>query len=339
MPDRPRLSPAMADVRRAVRDAWHSAGVSAGDRILVAVSGGADSMALVAAAKFEGDRSGVIVGAVVVEHGLQAETKAVAQNVASLLGEWGLEPVLVVPVTVETGQDSGGTESAARNARYTALGNAAVEHSAKFVMLGHTQNDQAETVLLGLTRGSGVKSIAGMAVIDGLWLRPLLQITRQTTEAFCMDSGIQYWNDPHNQDAKFTRVRIRNRVLPVLETELGPGIVQSLARTAELVQVDVAYLDGQAAQAYKSVAKVNPTGIALNLAGLTEMHQALSGRVALLALAPFGGTYTKAHVDQILQLVFNWHGQKELMLPGVRVVRQDGEIILKSTKTLKPGAC
>ncbi|MEN9989473.1 MAG: hypothetical protein RL508_452 [Actinomycetota bacterium] len=339
MPDRPRLTPAMADVRRAVRENWELAGVAAGDCVLVAVSGGADSMALAAAAKFEADRLGVLVGAVIVEHGLQTQTKQVAERVAKTLSEWGLDPVRVISVTVETGPNSGGTEAAARDVRYQALQTAAVEAKAKHVMLGHTQNDQAETVLLGLTRGSGLKSIAGMATIDGLWLRPLLQVTRQTTEAFCADSGIEVWNDPHNQDSKFTRVRIRNAVLPMLEEELGPGVVSALARTAELTQIDIDYLDVQANEAYQSVAKPNPTGLTLDVDGLGKLHLAIGGRVVLQALNLFGGTYSKTHVDEILQLVFNWHGQKELTLPGVRVVRRDGQIILKSTKTLKPGAC
>ena len=146
MTNRPRLTPAMADVRRAVRENWDAAGVAEGDLVLVAVSGGADSMALAAAAAFEGARAGIRVGAVVVEHGLQEATKVVAAQTAETLGGWGLSPVDLRTVVV--GND-GGPEAAARTARYDALDAARVQTGARFVMLGHTLDDQAETVLLG----------------------------------------------------------------------------------------------------------------------------------------------------------------------------------------------
>ena len=151
MPQRPRLTPAIADVRRAVRESFAEAGVGAGDLVLVACSGGADSLALAAAAGFEGARAGVRVGAVIVEHGLQAETVAVAATTAEVLGGLGLSPVEVLSVSVGAGA---GPEAAARTARYEALDAAAAAHGARFVLLGHTLDDQAETVLLGLGRGS-----------------------------------------------------------------------------------------------------------------------------------------------------------------------------------------
>lgn len=339
MTTRPRLTPAMADMRRAVRENWFAAGVVEGDTVLAAVSGGADSMALAAAAVFEGGRLGVRVGAIVIEHGLQEVTKTVAADVAARLRELGLAPVEVVPVTVSTGAGSGGVEAAARDARYAALASSASEHLARFVMLGHTLNDQAETVLLGLARGSGLKSIAGMAPVDGIWLRPLLGLTREATELACEGAGVDIWNDPANSQKDFARVRVRQDVLPVIEAELGPGIAQALARTAQLVQTDLAYLESQAEAAFKDLVRVQATSVSIGVKELGAISLAISSRVIHRALSLFGATISKTHVDEVMQLVVNWHGQKELTVPGARVVRQEGELIFKSTKTLKTGAC
>ena len=330
----------MADVRRAVRENWDAAGVANGHLVLVACSGGADSLALAAAAAFEGERAGIRVGAVIVEHGLQEATKRVAEQTAVKLMALGLNPVSVVEVSVG---GEGGLEAAARDARYSALANQALAHGAKAVMLGHTLNDQAETVLLGLARGSGLRSIAGMLPVTPagafLYLRPLLDVTRHTTEYFCRDSGLEFWVDPHNSNIDFTRVRLRAEALPALEAALGPGVAQSLARTAKLAQHDLDYLEAASRDVFKSLAKLGPTAIVLPAAALQDLHPAILGRVLHTAATTIGGQPTKASVDEIAQLVTNWHGQKELTLPGVRVVRQGDDLTFKSTKTLRPGAC
>lgn len=346
MPERPRLTPAMADVRRAVREGFDSAGLTVGDLVLVACSGGADSLALAAAAQFEGARASISVGAVIVEHGLQDATKIVAQQTAAKLSALRLDPIRVVEVQVAdaAGNFEGGTEAAARTARYSALEAAATELGAKAVLLGHTLNDQAETVLLGLARGSGIKSLAGMRAVTEtgsgfVWLRPLLAIDRQTTEDFCTDSGLEFWSDPHNADPQFARVRVRTEALPVLESTLGPGVTQALARSAALLQADLDYLDQVATAAYHRLAKLGATGITISCNTLTQESLAISSRVVHQALAVFGVSPGKKHVDEVLQLVLNWHGQKELTLPGVRVVRHGDDLTFKSSKTLRPGAC
>ena len=243
MTDRPRLTPAIADVRRAVRENWSAAGVAEGDLVLVACSGGPDSMALAAAAAFEGPRAGIRVGAVVVEHGLQVITAAVAKQTQANLRKLGLDPVDVLAVVVD---GEGGPEAAARSARYAALDSAQTSHSARFVMLGHTLNDQAETVLLGLARGAGARSLSGMAELTGRYLRPLLGISRETTVQACQDSGLKVWNDPHNNNSEFSRVRVRREVLPLMEEKLGPGISAALARSAQLLRDDADALDAWA---------------------------------------------------------------------------------------------
>lgn len=344
MTERPRLTPAMADVRRAVRDNWDAAiaggQLAVGDLVLVGCSGGADSMALAEAAAFEGDRAGIRVGAIVVDHGLQAGSDAVAAQTAEVLNARGLDPVLVR--RVEVGR-AGGTEAAARDARYGAFAQAAADTGARAVALAHTLNDQAETVLLGLARGSGAKSLAGMRDItpaaDFVYLRPLLAITRETTVAACAGAGIEFWQDPMNDDLDFARVRARKNVLPVLEAELGPGIAVALSRTADIAREDSDYLDTLSAEVLKAFAKFGPTSITLPVDLLEQQPAAIRNRVIAQAIAVFGTPATRAHVLAVAELATNWHGQKPLTLPGIRVGRTGGEIHLKSAKTLTPGAC
>lgn len=339
MPQRPRLTPAIADVRRAVREAWMRHGVVSGDRILVACSGGADSLALAAASVFEGSRIGVLVGAVIVEHGLQPETKAVAEATAKTLAELGASPVEVRAVKVAKTK-AGGPEAAARTARYAALDAAADELGAKFVMLAHTLNDQAETVLLGLARGSGNRSLNAMSEVNGRYLRPLLGIERQTTVAFCEDSGLKAWHDPQNKDNKFARVRARQNVMPVLESELGPGIAQALARSADQLREDEAVLAPMAQDFFDRFVSLKATSIEIALAEFEAAPLAIRHRVIAMALTVLQAPeFARVHIRAIDALVDEWHGQKPLSLPGVRVERTARHIVLKTAKTLKPGAC
>ncbi len=337
MATRPRLTPAIADVRRAVRESWDAHAVVAGDQILVACSGGTDSLALAAAAQFEGKRAGISVGAIIIDHGLQSASAQVAADTKATLTELGLGPVLIKRVTVGK---TGGPEAAARTARYEALDEAAAAYAAKFVMLAHTLNDQAETVLLGLTRGSGTRTLAGMQAQNGRYLRPLLAISRATTESFCKDSGLKPWHDPHNKDVRFTRVRIREDVLPNLERDLGAGIIDALARTADQAQEDEAALSTLAEHYYAEFAKLRATSIEFDVADYQTMPLAIRHRVLMLALAAIKASeFSRTHILAVDALVDDWHGQKALTLPGVRVERIAKVISLKSTKTLRPGAC
>ena len=199
--------------------------------VTVAVSGGPDSLALALAVVAVG-RPG---RSITVDHGLQDGSAEQAAAAAALIQGLGFDGTVVrVDVT-----GPGGPEAAARRARYAAL----AEHAAGPVLLGHTMDDQAETVLLGLGRGSGPRSIAGMRAWTPPWGRPLLGVRRADTAAACADAGLKPWNDPHNADPAFTRVRLRHEVLPLLDDVLGGGVVPALARTAELLADDLAGLD------------------------------------------------------------------------------------------------
>ncbi|SDK72662.1 tRNA(Ile)-lysidine synthase [Nonomuraea maritima] len=327
--------PAVADVRRAVREAL--ADVPQGASVLVACSGGADSLALAAALGFVAPRAGLRAGLLTVDHQLQPGSAERARTVAEVgSGELGLDPAEVLTVEVGT---AGGPEAAAREARYGALAAAADRLGADAVLLGHTRDDQAETVLLGLARGSGPRSLSGMAAVSGRYRRPFLDLPRATTVAACAALGLAPWDDPHNDDPRFTRVRVRRKVLPVLEAELGPGVADALARTARLAREDADALDIWAGSAYTDCALSDIAApgkpVELSVAKLEKLPDAVRRRVlrraALAAGAP-SGALSATHVLAVDRLVTRWRGQKAVDLPGgLTAVRRYGTLILAIT--------
>ena len=199
------------------------------------------------------------------------------------------------------------------------------------MLLGHTLDDQAETVLLGLARGSGATSVQGMAPVAGLYRRPLLGIRRSTTVQFCADSGLDPWLDPQNDDPAYTRVRVRQRVLPVLEAELGPGIAEAFARTAEQLREDSDALDHFAEELAEDLAEHSEAGISLPVAALAANPPALRQRLIRLAVASeFAVSLSRAHTLEVARLVTDWHGQGPLDLPGIRVERQGGLLTFRA---------
>jgi tRNA(Ile)-lysidine synthase len=228
--------------------------------------------------------------------------------------------------------DDSGPEGAARAARQAAFDRTRSSTGAERVLLAHTLDDQAETVLLGLARGSGPTSLSGMLPDTGTLLRPLLAIRRDTTRAFCADSSLEAWDDPHNVDPSFARVRVRSQVLPVLERELGPGVAEALARTADQLREDNEALDGLALDwALELVSQTDDGHVALDVRGLASDPPALRQRIIRLVVsAEFGVSLSRAHTLAVAELITHWHGQKSLSLPGVRVVRQNGLLIFSS---------
>jgi tRNA(Ile)-lysidine synthase len=292
--------------------------------ILVACSGGADSLALAAGAVRVARRRHQPVAAMVVDHGLQSDSAAVAAATREKLCQIGYTDVAVVQVVVDAFARAG-REAAARAARYQALDERAAALGA-VVLLGHTLDDQAETVLLGLARGSGARSLAGMAVRSGRYLRPLLGLTRKTTEAACTELGLQPWADPHNSDRSFARVRVREVVLPMLEKELGPGIAEALARTASLLADDADFLDQLADEIY-------PGTETMDCRFLISQPPALRRRLLLRWLREGGATdVTSFHLGRVEALVIQWHGQGPVQLSSAEVVREAG--VLKISKPL-----
>ena len=327
MPVRKRLSPSQGQIRLAVRISLTS-NTKPGQKILVAVSGGADSLALAAACEFEAKKLGLKIAAAVIDHSLQKNSDKVAAQTAKTLASLGFEEVVVKKVAVGK---AGGPEAAARSARYTALETLRKQTKSNHILLGHTSSDQAETVLLGLVRGSGSKSLSGMSAKTGVLLRPLLGIDRATTEAFCKDSDIKYWLDPQNKDEKFLRVMIRRHVLPFLENQLGGSIAASLVRTSDQLREDNTYLESQADKSFKKYAKVSASGVSFDAKAIEKLPAAILNRVIKKALDGFGSESSRTHVLAVSDLVLSWHGQKPLALPGVRVVRKGKTITFSKT--------
>lgn len=313
-------------MRNAVDAFFERHNVMSDSTVLVAVSGGADSMALAMAAQFVGAKRGIRVAAAIIDHGLQSASAEVAERTAEALRARGFETAVVRQV--EVGND-GGPEAAAREARYLGLMSIATEIGAAMVLTGHTRNDQAESVILGLTRGSGPGSVRGMPSFDGLIGRPLLDVTRETTVDACVAEGIEPWDDPHNDDPSFTRVRIRNGIIPSLESELGPGIVDALARTAELLRDDDDALDLLAAGMARTVLTTEGE-VSLDVAGTASKPRALRTRLIRLAAAEaFLSTLSHAQTVAVDALLVDWHGQKPIDVTGGSVVRQDGRLIFR----------
>ncbi len=321
-----RLDPAVAAVRGAVRAGL--AAIDHGTPLLVACSGGADSLALAAGVAAvtarTGRRSGRWIGAAVVDHGLQPGSAEQAAAAAELLDKIGL-PATVLTVQVDGG---GGLEAAARRARYAALSAARPSPDA-LVLLGHTRDDQAETVLLGLGRGSGPRSIAGMRRLDPPWLRPLLDLPRATTRAACAAQGLPAWEDPHNSDPRFVRVRLRREALPLLEDVLAGGVAAALARTAEQLREDGDALDALAATMLTTATTADG---ALEVAALAQAPAALRRRALRAWLTQHGVSgLTDARLRSADDLVGRWRGQGALALPGgLELLRNRGRLMLRT---------
>ena len=318
------LDPAVAAARLAVRRVLVDVDEPL---VLVACSGGADSLALLAATIVEGHRRDLHVIGVTVDHGLQQGSAAHAQQVVAQMASLGADETVAVRVDVQaTGQ---GPEAAAREARYAVLEEVAQRLGSSAVLLGHTLDDQAETVLLGLTRGSGGRSLAGMRRGFDVFHRPLLDLTRAQTEAACRAERIEFWSDPHNVDPRFTRSRVRHRVLPVLEAELGPGVTAALARTADQLREDSGGLDEIADRVHRDVARDG----ALECSSLEVHPWAVQLRVLRLAALAAGcpaSELFRVHVLALAGMVEGHEGavrHKQIQLPGRVTSYREGNLL------------
>lgn len=276
--------------------------------VLVAVSGGADSLALARAAAGMGRP----VAAGIIDHGLQEGSDEVADRAARECERLGIDPVIIERVDVTA--RGVGPEAAAREARRRALEGLADRLGAVAILVAHTRDDQAETVLLRLARGSGARALAAMSAVAGRWRRPLLDLPRELVRASA--SGLATWEDPHNDDPAFARTRVRHAALPALVQALGPDVVTGLARSARLLRDDAEALDEQARQAYVRLSDADGT---LEVAGLAALPRALRTRVIRLATIAAGtpaSSLTAEHVDRMEALVSDWHGQGAVDLPG-----------------------
>ena len=318
----------MVAVRYAVRADLSQ--LAAGDRILVACSGGGDSIALAVALAKEAPLMAISLAAATIDHGLQDGSEIRADETAQWLRDNGYEQVANMKVRVGR---QGGLESAARDARYAALDLEAARIKASAIYLGHSMDDQAESVLLGLARGSGPRSIAGMERVSGPYRRPLLGLRRSQLRAACIEVGARIWDDPHNEDDRFTRVGLR-KLMPDLEATLGGGVVEALARTADLLREDLSALD--------SLITPFLDRTEIEVVDLAQLPPALRKR-ALRAMA-FGagvpaGSLTFEHLTRMDALIADWKGQGGVALPGdLTFARKSGRLSFSSTGKVERGS-
>ena len=315
-------TPALLELRQAVRF-WFEK-LEPNSQVCIGVSGGADSLALAAAAKLESKNFSIDLVAVIVDHGLQANSAEIAEFAKQQLIKLGFQDIFVGRASV---QITDGLEASARRARYKVFQQAIETYGPNTFLLGHTKNDQAEGVLLGLARGSGTKSLSGMQEVSGIFVRPLLGIDRATTEIACHESNIEYWVDPHNSNQDFTRVRVRDNILPLLENDIGPGIIDALARSAKILREDAIALDEWAENVFR---QVEPMDIEISI--LATLPVAVRSRVLRMAIYAAGapaGSISAAHLEPIEAFVSDWRGQGHTSLPGgVKVCRISGRLSL-----------
>ena len=308
-------------IRNAVR-LWLEK-LEAGDLVCVAVSGGADSLALAYALSLEAPKLAIQLHAVTVDHQLQSGSAAQAATVVVQMKSLGIETT-VAKVSVEITE---GLEASARKARYAALDSVGDTLNAVAIFLGHTRDDQAESVLLGLARGSGTRSLSGMAPHQGKYIRPLLSITREQTEKLCDELSLDAWQDPHNKDAEFARVRVRTVAIPTLEETIGPGISEALARSADLLRHDADALDAWAEREIRHLDLAD-----LECEHLSQLPRAIRSRIIRMAIYAAGapsGSISAEHVASVEALIMGWSGQGPSHLPGgVKVERFSGRLSL-----------
>ena len=313
---------AMVAIRSAVRSELSDC--SAGDRIIVACSGGADSLALSYAVAKEAEKLALQVIGVTIDHQLQSGSRIQAEKVVAQLNAMGITSTEIRPVNVVV---TDGVEASARRARYKELEEVSIKYGATKILLGHTLDDQAESVLLGLARGSGTRSLSGMAVHNGKYTRPLLGITRQETVSACNELNLDVWQDPHNFDPQFLRVRLRTQALQALEESIGPGVSAALARSAQLLRDDADALDAWADKEFRLI-----DWRSMELEPLARLPRAIRTRLLRMAIyaagAP-GGSISADHVSVVEALITSWRGQGEVSLPGgVKVSRKSGRLSL-----------
>jgi tRNA(Ile)-lysidine synthase len=311
----------ISKARLAVRQSLD--GITPGDQVIVAVSGGADSLLLAHCLMVEGKNHALGITAVIVDHQLQDNSLEIANGTKSKLLDMGISDVAVIPVTVIKRD---GLEADARSARYAALDAKAQTLNARAIFLGHNQNDLAESVLLGLTQGSGTKSLAGMASHNGIYIRPFLGITREEVINACQEAGIEYWSDPHNEDERFTRVKIRNRILPLMESLIGPGIKEALARSARIFREDSDALESLTDEIFATI----PNPAMIEVALLEKLPTALRKRVMRRAISRLGANRISAEqLDWVDALISDWRGQGPVALPaGITARRESGRLAL-----------
>lgn len=300
--------------------------------VLVGLSGGADSLALAASTAAVTPELGIQAGVIIIDHGLQDGSAEVAQRAAEQARSLDLDPINVRRVQVDAAADHTGLEAAARSARYRAFREVADESGAVAVLTAHTLDDVAESVLLGLARGSGARSLAAMREQRGIFLRPFLAVRRDETNALCRTLGLEPWHDPQNSDESMLRAAVRHTALPTLRNVLGAHIDVNLARSAVLLRDDADALETVALACVDNYAdtidNADHAPWAVSIAPVVAQPRAVRTRVYRILVYRAGGKWASLHQTQLIdELVTNWHGQGPIAASGAAVERSHGSLL------------
>lgn len=257
--------------------------VCPGDSILVAVSGGADSLCLLHVLIRLQDVLDVTVSAVHVDHGLRAESSDEAEFVRQLCLKLGVRcTVERIDVKEFCGATGRSVQDAARTLRYEALSRVACASGARRIAVGHTADDQAETVLMRILKGTGGTGLAGIPPVRDNVIRPLLALWRSDTQTYCKRQSLPYIEDPSNSSDDYLRNKLRNRLIPQLESEYNPRLREALCRLAEVTRADEEYFSDEVVKAFRSPALAGEVGegwARVRAKGLEQLPLALARRV------------------------------------------------------------
>ncbi len=305
-----------------------------GSRVVIAVSGGPDSVCLLHSMVRLARLLRIDPVCFHFDHGLRKGSEDDAAYVRGQARRLGVPFVLRRATTRPARGDS--VEAWARTVRYQALTNVLEELGGGVAAVGHTADDQAETVLLALLRGGGLEAISGMKPVSGPIVRPLLETTRQETEAFCKSLRLRPRSDPMNEDPAFMRVGIRTRVIPHLERAMGRSLRSTLVRTAELLRQDAEFLDQLASTARSEVVARSGPGVTLLRAGpLETLAPSIAGRIVRRALLDFGALPQAGHVEAVIGLATARPG-RSVILPGGLLARREREYVRLVRPSLRP---
>lgn len=309
--------------------------LSRGETVVCAVSGGADSVVLLHILMELKEELGLRLVAAHMDHGLRGEESRRDHDfVRDLAQRLGLEFVSKQLKKGELKGIGGSPQEGARIKRYAFFEETAAKYKAHRVALGHTSDDQAETVIMRLFKGSSLSGLSGIPPERGIFIRPLIQSSRVSIEKYAREHGISFVTDSTNLTVKYLRNRVRLELIPKLEKEYNPSIKERLARTAHLLSIDDDFIEKAAVKAFGAALIEQRAGVVvLDRAKLKRMHRALSARVFLACVRSLGveGELGSLHVDSFFEIMDSARPNAFISLPnGARARREYGRMIVET---------
>jgi tRNA(Ile)-lysidine synthase len=301
--------------------------LSSGDKVLVAVSGGQDSVALLG---LLGELPPGSCGGLVVahyNHGLRAEADAEEEFVAQLAAGMGYEAITDRGDVGRYADEEGlNLEAAARELRYDFLQEAAKQTGCNSIAVGHTASDVAETLLMNLLRGAGLDGLASISPVHGEIIRPLVYLSRRQTAEYCRARGLDFCTDASNADTEnYQRNHIRHHLLPALERDYGPGVEQALLRMALAARSELEWTESHVRSALGNSRSDEDAPVALRVSAAAELPVGLLNRVLRMAMSDAGldvRALRWEHQEGMAKLIYGEAGRAQIDLPGGLIARR-----------------